>query len=67
MGRESEVSRMTPKFLAWVIRRRVAPFTEIHKTKRPGWVGMEDGKNHQCGLGYVRSEVPLRHPSVGVQ
>ena len=41
MGRESEVSRMILKFLAWVIGWMVVPFTEICKTKRPGWVGME--------------------------
>lgn len=66
MGRESEVSRMIPKFLAWVIGRIVVPFTEICKTKRPVWVGMEDRKN-QFELGHVTSEVPLGHPSVGVQ
>jgi hypothetical protein len=58
---------MTPKVLAWVIGWMVVPFTDICKTKRPGWVEMEDGKNHQFGFGHVRSEMPLKLASVGVQ
>lgn len=67
MRRASEGSRMIPKVPACVIGWMVVPFTEICKTKRPGWVEMEDGKNHQLEFGHVRSEMPLKLPSVGVQ
>ena len=46
-GNQSEVSRMSNRMDGGTI-------TEIRKTKRPSWVGMEDGKNFYFDMSDLR-------------